>query len=249
VNKFSIVTIYWGDDKPLLSFIRDCKKWTDDVVIVYVNLHGNKFKSNDARVVNIDHTYLLEHGYGKTFNLGISKAKYDWTYIMGVGKEIVKINKNILKKLDSTEASGFASVYFGKEKETKWIKFSNRKRSRVVGNIHEEPSPLEGFYVSYDTFASWRYLNKKIDDPLKTINEGYRAMSRLKWYYLYNNKIEDDGPESYKNSMKFLQKIWKKSGINKINNLYKKYEYLYTLNRKDLCQELSNIDEWQDYKL
>jgi hypothetical protein len=249
MNKFSIVTIYWGDDKPLLSFISDCKKWTDDVVVVYVNLHGNDFKSSDARIITVNHSYLLEHGYGETFNLGISKAKYDWTYIMGVGKEIVKINKRILNRLDSKEEAGFASVYFKKENETKWIKFSNRKRSSIVGKIHEEPLPFDGYYVSHNTFASWRYLKKKINDPFKAINEGYRAMSRLKWYYLYNNKIENDGPDSYKNSMKFLQKTWKKSGIDKINNLYKKYEYLYTLNRKDLCQELLYIDEWQDYKL
>lgn len=249
MNKFSIVTVYWGDSKPLESFIRSCKKWTDDVVVVYIDLHGINFKSKDANIVTLDHSFLLEHGYGETFNLGISKAKYDWTYIMGVGKEIVRLNKRILSNLSTTEAAGFASVYFGKESGTKWVKFSNRKRSSIVGKIHEEPVPFDGFHMSYNTFASWKYLRKNTNDSSNTVNEGYRAMSRLKWYYLYNRDIDRDGPESYKNSMKFLQKLWGRHGTNKINKLYEKYEYLYSLDRPDLCKELAKIDEWQDYKL
>lgn len=249
MNKFSIVTIYWGSDPQLEDFIRHCKKWTDDIVVVYVDLHNKKFKSRDANIITIDHKFLLKHGYGETFNLGISRAKHDWTYIMGVGKEIVKINRNVLKRISTTDAAGFASVYFGKENETKWIKFSNRTKSKIMGVIHEEPVPFESSYISYGTFASWRYTNKTGSDPLSNINEGYRALSRLKWYYLYNKNIHRSGPDSYKNSMKFLQKLWGKSGIDKINALYEKYEHLYDLNAKELCKELSEINDWQDYRL
>jgi hypothetical protein len=115
--------------------------------------------------------------------------------------------------------------------------------------VHEEPVANDDSYISYATFASWRYIKKTNVDPLSSINDGYRALSRLKWYYLYNKNIYRAGPESYKNSMKFLQKIWGKLGIDKINSLYEKYEYLYDLDRKDLCNELSKINDWQDYKL
>lgn len=249
MHKFSIVTVYWGSDQQLIDFINNCKKWTDDVVVVCIDLHNTKFKSNDANVISIDHKFLLENGYAETFNLGISKAKYDWTYIMGVGKEIVKVNKIILKQLDSTNAAGFTSVYFGKENETRWVKLSNRTRSKVLGVIHEEPVSNNDAYISYSTFASWRYTKGQDSDPFKDINDGYRAISRLKWYYLYNKKIHRDGPESYQNSMKFLQKIWGRLGINNINSLYEKYEYLYSLDRKDLCKELSKINDWKNYNL
>jgi hypothetical protein len=249
MGKFSIVTVYWGSDEPLIKFINDCKKWTDDIVVVYIDLYNHSFKNKDAKIVGVDHRFLLENGYGETFNLGIAKAKYDWTYIMGVGKQIVKIDKTILDSLDSTTAAGFSSIYYGKKNGTKWVKFSNRKRSSILGKVHEEPFPIDDGYMSADVFASWKYLEKNTKDPLRLINEGYRALSRLRWYYLYNTGQLTEGPNSFKNSMSFLQDKWGSSGINKINKLYKKYEYLYSLNSKDLCLELSKIDKWKNYDL
>ena len=248
-NKFSIVTVYWGDHESLHEFIDDSLQWTDDVVVVYIDLHNNKFISNKANVVYLDHYFLLNNGYADTFNFGINHAKYDWTYIIGVGKKIVSINEEILSCLDQKEEAAFASVYHGKENGTRWFKFSNRKRASVYGVVHEEPIPTGPNLFSDEVFASWIYLKPRLKTNENVIDQGYRALSRIKWYYLFNTRIKTDGPLSFKNSMTELRKQWKISGIKKINKLYKKYSHLYKLEINSLVNELKNINEWSSYDL
>jgi hypothetical protein len=248
-NKFSIVTVYWGDHESLHEFIDDSLQWTDDVVVVYIDLHNNKFISNKAKVVYLDHYFLLKNGYANTFNFGINHAKYDWTYVLGVGKKIVSINEDILSCLDQKEEAAFASVYHGKEDGTKWFKFSNRTKAILSGMVHEEPVPIGSVVFSDKIFASWIYLKPKSKKDQNGVDQGYRALSRIKWYYLFNTGVKTEGPSSFKNSMAELRKQWKISGIIKINRLYKKYSHLYKLEINSLVNELKNINEWSSYDL
>jgi hypothetical protein len=248
-NKFSIVTVYWGDHKSLDEFIDDSLQWTDDVVVVYIDLHNDKFISNKANVVYLDHYFLLNNGYADTFNFGINHAKYDWTYIIGVGKKIVSINEEILSCLDQKEEAAFASVYHGKENGTRWFKFSNRTKAILSGAVHEEPVPIGSEVFSDKIFASWIYLKPKSKKDQNGVDQGYRALSRLKWYYLFNTKIKTDGPSSFQSSMKELRKQWKISGARKINELYKKYLHLYDLEVDALADQLKSINEWKRYDL
>jgi hypothetical protein len=250
---FSIATVYWGGQKNLDNFIDHCLQYTDDIVVVYIDLFGYNIKSDKAKIVYLDYSFLLNNGYAKTFNLARNYTSNDWVYLLGVGKEIVEINNSLLSELNDRTEAAFSVMKEG-DNFTKWFKISNVEKTNMVGVIHEEPVPMVinnyQYEMSESIFATWKYSTTDYDSEYeKNVCDGYRALSRLKWYHLNNTSGVKVQPESFINSMEYLKESWRLLDENFLSNLYEKYSYLYDLDRDSLVKELSLIDVWRQYGL
>ena len=180
--KFSIGTIYWGDYECLRRHIEHAKNFTDDIVILNINLFG-EYTHPDAQIINVPFNFLFQHGYADGWNIITSHTKYDWFYPLAAGKEIVHINKAALENIPE-EVAAFTVFETGNEKE-RWFKLCNSKKTKWVGHIHEEPYPLimQGIYYQFSEteVLEWKRRSYEFDPITDLICRNYRQLTRLKW--------------------------------------------------------------------
>jgi len=243
-KKFSIVTVYWGNNENLNNFIDHALQWTDDIVIVNIDLFDYKFKSKKAKVINIDHNFLLDHGYAQAYNLARMYAKYDWAYNLGVGKRLVSVNQDI--DLESSDKAGYLVKQLGNETET-WFKISNIHKSMMVGRIHEEPCPAKVMEnipeLSREIFAVWEKTGYTYtNDTEKRICDGYRTMTRTKWLALFDEPKNRFGPSDH---------WWIYYDRTPATAIYKKIKDWYSLDKKSLIEVLTKEDsyKWSKYNI
>jgi hypothetical protein len=243
-NDFSIVTVYWGNNENLNNFIKDAQQWTDDIVIVNIDLFGYNFKSNKAKIINVDHKFLLDNGYAQAYNLARMYAKYNWAYNLGVGKRLVTINPDI--NLGNSDKAAYLVREANNDKET-WFKISNIHKSIMVGRIHEEPCPVlvmgKAQEFSQDVFAVWEKTGYNYtNDEEKRVCDGYRLMTRTKWLAMFDNPQNRFGPSDH---------WWKVYDRTEAKNIYEKIKDWYDLDKKSLVSLLSKEDfySWKEYSI
>lgn len=243
-NNFSIVTVYWGNNKNLENFINDALQWTDDVVVVYIDLFDYKFKSKKAKIINVDHTFLLNKGYAQAYNLARMYAKYDWAYNLGVGKRLIDVNKNI--DLGYPENAAYLVKEAGNELET-WFKISNIHKSMMVGRIHEEPCPLtvmgKTYGFSRKVFATWEKTGYEYaNETEKMVCDGYRTMTRTKWLAMFDDLKNRFGPSDH---------WWTHYDRTVSVEVYNRIKSWYALDKKELVKVLSeqNQNNWRNYRI
>lgn len=250
---FSVVTIYWGNQKNIDDYLDQCLKYADDIIIIFVDLFDKKIQSDKARIYTIDYDFLINRGLAQAFNLGISYAKNDWVFLLDVGKELTYFNYELVNKLKERSEAGFA--YSRENDNGSWVRMINSKKATIVGVMHEEAQTInivgdQEYPLSHELFATYRYKDHFFNSEFeKNVCDGYRALLRLHWYYKFNHGEITANPQSFINSMRDLNGWWKDIEENFLDNYYKKYEYLYKLNKHDLVAALGEVDEWRKYPI
>jgi hypothetical protein len=136
-----------------------------------------------------------------------------------------------------------------------WVKVTNTKKTAIVGVMHEEPQAIDivgdAIYpFGKEVFAEIEYANQLFNSEFeKNVCDGYRAIGRLKWYYLFNHKKLTANPQSFINSMRDLNEFWQPYGEDFLDNYYNRHKNLYTLDREELVNQLGSIDEWRKYPI
>lgn len=201
--KFSIITYFWGNPKNLDSFVNDCLKHTDDVVIVYVNLLDKAVsKSLKANVITVGPEFLIESGHGAILQLATDNSKHDWVYFVHVGARIDSFDTEFFEQYneeysimrcqehgyeyttDGVSPLPITQSVDGKFISTKFI-FHNKNFAKWNGYVHEgvrvdtlEDSDELAKPISWYPVITWKRLND--------INSG----SRYNWegqYYFEND--------------------------------------------------------------
>ena len=237
--KFSIATVYWGNNQNLESFIDDCLEYSDDIVIAYIDLFDNKFVSNKATVVELPFNFLLEHGYAAAYNIAHGYIKNNWVYNLGVGERITGINNDLLSKLSSTEFSAF--IVRSEDLPGTWYRFGNIDKTAMSGRVHEELCSIELMGKVYkrndrDVISSWKkvpYIHN--NDFEKNVCEGYRVLSRAKWLARFHKPANQIGPSDY----------WWSEGKNfAALDIYNESKNVYKMNKKNMTNALSKRNDW-----
>lgn len=239
---FSIATVYWGNNENLESFINDCLEYSDDIVVAYIDLFDNNFKSDKATIVNLPYDFLLEHGYAASYNIARSYAKHRWVYNLGVSERITHINKEIIDTLPTTKYSAF--IVRSDDLPGTWYRFGNIDKSSTAGRIHEELCPIELMgrvfkRNSRDVISSWKKVNYiQSNDFEKNVSDGYRLLSRVKWLAGFSDPNNHVGPSNF---------WWTQYNNELATNLYNQVKDIYTMSKIDMVNALSNRSDWRDY--
>jgi hypothetical protein len=128
MEKFSIVSFYWGNKQNLENYIAHASEYTDDVVIINIDLLNSFESFGIAKIMNVPYDYLFHNGHDDILNLANKHTKYDWVYYLAVGKRIVNIDNTLMNKYPDSK------WFYDKEFDNnvdKWIKFHN-KHLRVL---------------------------------------------------------------------------------------------------------------------
>jgi hypothetical protein len=238
---FSVVTVYWGNNENLESFIDDTLEYTDDIVIAYIDLLDKGFTSDRATVINLPHNFLLDYGYARAYNLARSYAKYKWTYSIGVSERITFFNEDIKDKLATSEYSAYQVN--SEDLDGTWFRFGEINKSVVAGRIHEELCSIKmmakTFKRSNEIISTWKKVpyihNNKFEED---VCNGYRLMSRVKWLAGFDQKVNQHGPADF---------WWKYYDNSLAKSLFEQVEYIYDLPKNEMITELSKRSDWRDY--
>lgn len=230
MKKFSIVTFYWGNKENLESYVAHASNYTDDIVIVNIELI-NKFEDfGCAKIINVDHDYLLKYGHNQLLNLVHDHVKYDWIYYLAVGKRITNINTELLDVYPD-------SIMFN-DKEVnndndRWVKFYNKQHCHWIKTVHEVVVPVgnqhshipDSIIIEWERCKDGNGVNGQYtfnDEVEKRIYENYRQLTRVKWV-----SLEDQDPHPARDFA--IQ-------------LYDKHKLLYNMGKADLIEYLSRND-------
>jgi hypothetical protein len=230
MKKFSIVTFYWGNKKNLESYIEHCSNYTDDVVIINIDLLNSFESFGIANIINIPFDILFHSGHDDILNLVNQYTKYDWIYYLAVGKRIVSIDTNLMNIYSDSKC--FYDKELGNNSD-RWVKFYNKQHCRWIKKVHETVAPLENehYYIPNDVIIEWERCKDgngvngqyTFNDGIeKRIYENYRQLTRLKWVAL-----EDTDPHPARDFA---------------IELYAKHEHLYSMNKTDLIEYISHND-------
>jgi hypothetical protein len=152
---FSIITYFWGNPKNIERFAESAKKYTDDIVVAYVDLFDYELpKIENVSYLKLDHSFLIDNGHGNLLQLATDAAKYDYVYFLHVGAEIVSFDKKFFEEegqnysvircqengYEYTHAEGNSTPITmskdGKFYSTKFI-FHDKNYAKWNGNVHE----------------------------------------------------------------------------------------------------------------
>jgi hypothetical protein len=193
VEKFSITAFYWGNKKNLEDFVEHAAQYTDDVVIVNIDLLNSFESFGIANIINVPYDYLFHNGHDDILNLANQNTKYDWVYYLAVGKRIVSIDTNLINQYPHVKY--FFDREFGNDKD-KWIKFHNKKHTHWFKKVHESVKVLENCPNNFceEIILKWQRCSHgnsvnsqyTYDEREKKIYENFRQFTRLKWVCLEN---------------------------------------------------------------
>ena len=229
MQKFSITAFYWGNKKNLEDFVEHVSKFTDDVVIINIDLLNSFESFGIANNINVPFDYLFHNGHDDILNLANKHTKYDWVYYLAVGKRIVNIDYELMNKYPNTKWFYDKELY---NNEDKWIKFHNKNYTSWGKKVHESVNELQGceHVGCEDTILEWKRCNNGnavskqyiYDEKEKKIYENFRQFTRLKWVSLETN----DPHPNIANAI-----IW-----------YNELMPVYSMSREDLIEYLSEND-------
>jgi hypothetical protein len=152
---FSIVTYFWGNPKNIERFAESARKYTDDIVVAYIDLFDYDLPQiENVSYIKLDHSYLIDNGHGKLLQLATDHAKHDYVYFLHVGAEIIRFDKEFFEQEGQNyavircEENGYEYNHApdnptpitlakdGKFYSTKFI-FHNKNYGNWNGNVHE----------------------------------------------------------------------------------------------------------------
>ena len=227
MEKFSITTFYWGNKQNLDSYVAHASKYTDDIVIINIDLLNSFESFGIANIINVPFDYLFHNGHDDILNLANKHTKYDWVYYLAVGKRIVNIDYELMNKYPNTKCFYDKELY---NNEDKWIKFHNKNYTSWGKKVHESINLSENLQHidCEDTILEWERLNNgnslngqyTYDDKEKIIYENFRQFTRLKWVSLETN----DPHPNIANAI-----IW-----------YNEFMQIYSMEKQELVEYLSN---------
>jgi len=188
LEKFSIVTFYWGNKENLESYVEHCSNYTDDVVIINIDLLNSFESFGIANVINVPFDILFHNGHNDILNAANQYTKYDWVYYLAVGKRIVNLDTSLMNKYPNQ--NGFWDKELGNSKD-KWVKFYNKKYTHWVKKVHEfvEFLPNSSHMECQDIILEWKRCDNgnsvngqyTYNEDEKRIYENFRQLTRLKW--------------------------------------------------------------------
>lgn len=194
MKKFSITTFYWGNKENLESYVNHASNYTDDIVIVNIDLVNTFEDFGCAKIINVEYDYLIKHGHDEILNLVTDHVKYDWIYYLAVGKRIVNINIDLLHK--HPDATMFDDTELGNG--GRWAKFYNKKYCYWTKKVHEVTAPLDDttsvkpdeIIIEWERCKGGNAVSGQYtfnDEREKKIYENYRQLVRAKWVALEPN--------------------------------------------------------------
>ena len=230
MEKFSILTFYWGDKENLESYVNHASKYTDDIVIVNIDLLHTFEDFGCAKIINVEYDYLIKNGHDDLLNLGTVYTKYDWIYYLAVGKRIVSLNLDLLNKYPNATMFDDTELNYG----GRWVKFYNKKHCYWIKKVHEIISPIDDKSTAVkpdEIIIEWerckggnavdgQYTYNDIRE--KKIYENYRQLVRVKWV-----TIEPKDPHPARD---FAE------------NLYNEHKSLFSMNKHEFIEYLSCND-------
>lgn len=225
---FSITSFYWGNQTNLDNFINHSLEYTDDVVVINLDLFGKYPISSKAKIVNVHPNYLLDYGHSAILTLADFYSKYDWTYSLAVGKRIVSVDKRMIADAPDN-VGGFRCT--DTSNSGSWQKLRHKERSTWVKTVHESVSPKNDFIISTQNALVWERIGNSEDqdkqytfdsEEEKIICGAYRQLSRIKWVAL-----EDIDPHPAR---------------NKAIEMYEKHKLAYSMTRENLVDYLLEND-------
>jgi hypothetical protein len=220
MHNFSTITFYWGSDINLYNYVEETSKYTDDIVIGYVDLFGEIPKIDGARIIPFDHSYLLDNGHSAMLNKLDSEAKYDWTFHAAVGKRITWLDEDLILN-SRPDICGYASTE--KNLGGAWSNLHNKKGAEWTKTVHEVISPKPNFILSSQVAIEWERVPYSYNGEVhKRASAMYRQMTRTKWVAL-----EDTNPHPAR---------------NKAINMYNMHKDAYSLDRENLLYYMLKND-------
>jgi hypothetical protein len=233
MEKFSIVSFYWGNKKNLDSYVAHASEYTDDIVIVNIDLLNSFESFGNVKVVNVPFDYLFHNGHDDILNLANKHTKYDWVYYLAVGKRIVNINYELMNKYPNTK------WFYDKELNNpidKWIKFYDKNYTHWHKKVHESIELLpniehincEDIILEWERQSNGNSLNGQYtyDEREKIIYENFRQFTRLKWVFL-----ETD-----------YHILFSKEQIKNVIIYYNEFKSVYNMEKEELIEYLYNND-------
>lgn len=191
MKKFSITAFYWGNKKNLEDFVEHASQYTDDVVIVNIDLLNSFESFGIANIINVPFDYLFNNGHDDILNLANQYTKYDWVYYLAVGKRIVNIDTELMNQFPNSKC--FYDRELGNYKD-KWIKFHNKNHTSWYKKVHETvkileytPSDLcEEIILKWERCSNGNSVSGQYvyNEKEKKIYENFRQFTRLKWVCL-----------------------------------------------------------------
>jgi hypothetical protein len=229
MKKFSITTFYWGNKKNLEDFVEHAAKYTDDVVIVNIDLLNSFDDFGIAKVLNVPFDYLFHNGHDDILNLANQYTKYDWVYYLAVGKRIVNIDISLLDRYPNTKY--FLDKELGNNQD-EWVKFHNKNYTCWSKKVHESVNLLQDVqHINCeDIILEWERCNHGnslrgqyvYNEREKIIYENFRQFTRLKWV---TKEFENPHPAID------IATIWYNEQIN-----------VYSMGKDELIDYLSSND-------
>jgi hypothetical protein len=228
-EKFSIVSFYWGNKQNLESYVEHASLFTDDVVIINLDLLNSFESFGIANIINVPYDYLFHNGHDDILNLANSHTKYNWVYYLAVGKRIVGLNMDLMDKYPNSK------YFFDKEfnnPNDRWVKFYDKRYTYWTKKVHEivELIPNVSNQSCDNVFLEWercnhgnsvngQYVYNEIE---RRIYENFRQFTRLKWV-----SIEERSPHPARENAI----IW-----------YNEQIAVYTMGKSELIDYLSTKD-------
>lgn len=182
---FSTITFYWGSDKNLHTYLEETRKYTDDIVIGYIDLFGYVPKIDGLKIISFSHQYMLDHGHSAILNELDAKCKYDWVFHAAVGKRITRLDKDKLLNAPANIA-GYGSTEKGLGGS--WTNLHNKEKAFWYKDVHEVIVPKYNFILSPEVAIEWERRDYVYDsEEQERICKMYRQMTRTKWVVFENN--------------------------------------------------------------
>ena len=229
MENFSIVTFYWGNKKNLEDFVEHASQYTDDVVIVNIDLLNSFESFGIANIINVPFDYLFHNGHDDILNLANQHTKYDWVYYLAVGKRVFSLDTSIMDRYP------IAKCFFDKELNNsidKWIKFYNKNYTHWTKKVHEVINvfPDVEHMVCEEIILEWKRRDDGnsvngqyvYNEEEKKIYENFRQFTRLKWVSLDTNNPHP--------------------AIDFAIQLYAKHKFVYEMNKENLLEYLFHND-------
>jgi hypothetical protein len=194
-----------GNPKNLESFVKDSTVYTDDIVIVYVDLFDKPIEESlAAKVITVGPEFLIENGHSAILQLATDATKYDWVYFLHVGARIESFDLDFFKEHHRDYSvircqefgyeyttDGVSPVPITQSKDGKFIStkfmFHNKNLARWNGYVHEGVrvntaigSEELVLPISWYPVITWKRLN------------GVSSGSRYSWENQYYFDSEDE---------------------------------------------------------
>lgn len=229
MSNFSIVSFYWGNKEMLESYVSHVSEYTDDIVIINIDLLNSFDSFGNVKIINVPYDYLFHNGHDDILNLANNYTKYDWVYYLAVGKRIVSLNTSLIDSFTNTKF--FIDKEMGNSIDT-WIKFYDKRYTRWTKKVHEvvELLPNTQHIRCDNIILEWKRCNNGnavngqyiYNEEEKKIYENFRQFTRLKWV-----TMEKQHPHP---------------NINNAILWYEQLGFVYTMPKDELIHYLSNND-------